>query len=114
MHRNHIGNNYTTCCCNFTFNITQPVSCFGGNNGAINLTVTGGTAGYTYNWSNGFSGEDPSALIAGTYTVTVTDANGCTETTSATVTQPAATIGLLHQQHQLLALVETTDPSTLP
>ena len=73
---------------------TTPVACFGGNTGSINLTVTGGTAGYTYNWSNGFIGEDPSGLIAGTYTVTVTDANLCTATTSATVTQPAATIGL--------------------
>jgi gliding motility-associated-like protein len=66
---------------------TTSVSCFGGNNGSINLTVTGGTASYTYNWSNGFAGEDPSGLIAGTYTVTVTDANTCTATTSAIVNQ---------------------------
>jgi hypothetical protein len=73
---------------------TTSITCFGGNNGSINLTVSGGTGGYTYNWSNGFSGEDPSGLIAGTYTVTVSDANLCTATTSATVTQPAATISL--------------------
>jgi gliding motility-associated-like protein len=70
------------------------VSCFGGNNGSIDLTVTGGTPNYTYLWSNGFTGQDPSALTAGTYTVTVTDANSCTATTSATVTQPAAALGL--------------------
>ncbi|MBK9638032.1 MAG: SprB repeat-containing protein [Bacteroidetes bacterium] len=87
MHRNHICNSYSTCCNHWTFTSTTSVACFGGNNGSINLTVTGGTAGYTYNWSNGFSGEDPSALIAGTYTVTVTDANLCTATTSANVTQ---------------------------
>ncbi|MBK7966561.1 MAG: SprB repeat-containing protein [Bacteroidetes bacterium] len=70
------------------------VACFGGNTGSINLTVTGGTPNYTYLWSNGFTGEDPTALIAGTYTVTVTDNNSCTATTSAIVTQPASGLGL--------------------
>ncbi|MBK8192265.1 MAG: SprB repeat-containing protein [Lewinellaceae bacterium] len=64
--------------------------CFGAADGSINLTVTGGTPSYTYLWTNGFTGQDPGGLIAGTYTVTVTDANGCTKTTSATVTQPTA------------------------
>ncbi|MBK8556401.1 MAG: SprB repeat-containing protein [Lewinellaceae bacterium] len=68
---------------------TTPVNCFGGSNGAIDLTVTSGTAPYTYNWSNGFAAQDPSGLIAGTYTVTVTDANSCTATASATVAQPS-------------------------
>ena len=69
---------------------TTPVSCFGGSNGAINLTATGGTQPYTFLWSNGQNVEDPINLIAGVYTVTVTDANGCTKTTSATITQPTA------------------------
>ncbi|MBK8556398.1 MAG: SprB repeat-containing protein [Lewinellaceae bacterium] len=64
------------------------VNCFGGASGAIDLSVTGGTGAYTYLWSNGFTGQDPSGLIAGTYTVIVTDANGCTGTQSAVVTQP--------------------------
>ncbi len=66
------------------------VACNGGTNGAINLTVSGGTPGYTYLWSNGSTLEDPSGLVAGTYTVTVTDANNCTAQTSAVVSQPAA------------------------
>lgn len=57
----------------------------GQNNGAINLTVTGGTPGYTYLWSNGQTTEDISGLAPGTYTVTVKDANNCTATKSATV-----------------------------
>lgn len=69
---------------------TQAMSpdCNGGNSGFINLTVSGGATPYTYSWSNGASNEDPSGLPAGSYTVTVTDANGCTQTASATLTDP--------------------------
>jgi uncharacterized repeat protein (TIGR01451 family) len=66
------------------FNV-QNNNCAGLNNGAINLTVSGGTPLYTYNWSNNVSVEDISGLTAGTYTVTVTDANNCTSTGNTTV-----------------------------
>ncbi|TNE49216.1 MAG: hypothetical protein EP344_18280, partial [Bacteroidetes bacterium] len=64
--------------------------CNGGNDGSIDLTVTGGTPNYFYGWSNGNPNEDPTGLVAGTYTVLVTDANNCTATTSATITEPTA------------------------
>jgi PKD repeat protein len=73
----------------FTSTSVTNVSVNGGSNGAINLSVSGGTPGYTFNWSNGAWTEDINNLQAGTYTVTVTDVNGCASVFSATVTQPA-------------------------
>ena len=67
---------------------SQNISCFGGNNGSIQLTVNAGTAPYTYNWNNGATTQNLSNLTAGTYSVMVTDANGCTETQTVTLTQP--------------------------
>jgi hypothetical protein len=64
------------------------VGCFGASTGSIDLTVSGGTSTYTYLWSNAATTEDVSTLAAGSYTVTVTDANGCTATLNNVVTQP--------------------------
>ncbi len=65
-------------------------TCNGETDGSISITVSGGTAPYSYSWSNGYNSEDPAGLAAGTYTVIVTDANGCTATESYTLTEPAA------------------------
>jgi hypothetical protein len=64
------------------------VSCFGLSNGAIDLTVSSNYSPFNYLWSNGQSIQDISSLVIGTYTVTVTDANGCTRSTTETLTQP--------------------------
>ncbi len=67
------------------------VSCNGGNDGSITATAAGGTpgTGYTYTWSNNQQSAQISNLPAGTYTVTVTDANSCTSTVTAAVNEPS-------------------------
>jgi len=69
------------------------VSCNGGCNGSATVSVSGGTAPYTYSWSpSGGNAATASALCAGTYTCTVTDANGCIGTHIFTITQPPALV----------------------
>lgn len=66
-------------------------SCNGACNGTLTASATGGTTGYTYTWSGTLgTGASKTGVCAGTYTVTATDANGCTSTASATVNQPPA------------------------
>jgi gliding motility-associated-like protein len=69
---------------------TTNVSCYGGSNGAITTSVSGGTASYNYNWGGGITTPGRTGLSANTYTVTVNDANACSATTSATITEPSA------------------------
>ncbi len=64
------------------------VLCFNGNNGSISISVSGGSPGYTYIWTNGNTVQDINTLIANTYTVTVTDTHLCTEIFTETITQP--------------------------
>ncbi len=70
--------------------VPAPVACFGGTNGFISVVAQGGTGTLTYQWSdpNVQPGPVASNLAAGIYTVTVSDANGCSSTASATVVQP--------------------------
>ena len=69
------------------------VTCNGGNNGCASIGVKYGTSPYTYAWSNGMTTSSSCGLTAGTYTITVTDANGCTIIDSAKIMQPTAITG---------------------
>lgn len=60
-------------------------------NGKITLGVNGGTAPFKYNWSNGSTTKSPANLAAGTYAVTVTDANNCSKTASFEVLVASST-----------------------
>ena len=65
------------------------VSCPNGIDGAVSLSVSGGTPPYNFNWNSGtYSTKDISGLSTGNYTVTITDDNGCTATNSTTISQP--------------------------
>lgn len=76
-----------------SLNLTKTdISCFGFNNGTITTTVSGGTAPYTFTWSNGANTASLSNLAPGTYSVTVSDTGGCSATGSATINQPASAL----------------------
>lgn len=64
------------------------VLCNGGNNGSASVNYSGGTPGYSYQWSNGQTTASSSGLVAGSYTMTLTDTQGCTSTKTVAITQP--------------------------
>jgi hypothetical protein len=72
----------------------------GSNNGSINITVTGGVGAYTYLWSNNATTEDVSALSPGIYSVVVTDASGCSASSTFVISNSAgiATYDALNDQ----------------
>lgn len=66
------------------------VNCNGDCNGTASVSASGGTPGYAYSWSTGATTSIAASLCAGNYTVTITDANGCSATASANVAEPNA------------------------
>ncbi len=80
-----------------------PVSCFGGNNGSVSVNVVGGAPPFTYIWNTTppQTGQTINNLTIGTYSITITDANGCTTTSSAQISQP----------NPLTALITSTNVS---
>lgn len=82
-----------------TFSINQPpalslsntslmVSCFGGNDGRINLSINGGVPPYSYNWSNKNRAQNLNGLSAGIFSVHITDSHFCTIYDTIVITQP--------------------------
>ncbi|MEZ4722570.1 MAG: T9SS type A sorting domain-containing protein [Flavobacteriales bacterium] len=84
-----------------TQNILSTVQCFGGNDGSASITASGGTPGYSYAWNTGATVSTISNVTAGTYTVTVTDANGCTNTSAMSITQPQVLNANLNTTHEV-------------
>lgn len=69
-------------------NLTNALDCNNTNTGAINLLVSGGSAPFTYTWSNGATTEDLVNIPAGNYLVTVTDVNGCSKQAQYNINRP--------------------------
>ncbi len=87
------------CSSTTSVNITQPnvltlslqktnISCFGRTDGQISSSSNGGTTPYTYNWSNNRNTGNISGLSAGSYTVTLTDSKGCSNTATSSIVEP--------------------------
>ncbi len=79
-----------------TTDLEKNISCFDGNDGAIEVSISGGTLSYTFNWTttdgSGIvqGNEDQNGLTAGTYTLELTDANQCVTTQTFILTEPQA------------------------
>ncbi len=71
------------------------VGCSGGTGGEISLGIRGGTIPYTYVWSEGKTTYSITGLPAGTYTTSITDNHGCSNTLSVIVSQPAALVSAI-------------------
>lgn len=72
------------------------VTCGGGSDGSVSVSVTGGNAPYAYAWTPGnYTTQTVVGLPADCYTVVVTDANGCTVTATACITEPPVLTGLI-------------------
>ena len=68
--------------------VTNATDCDNPASGSIDLQISGGNSPYIFQWSNGAATEDISALIAQTYSVTVTDSKGCISEKEFTITRP--------------------------
>jgi len=91
-----------------TANGINNISCFGANDGSIFSTSTGGTLPYQYMWTGSTAlTSDLSDLSPGTYTVTITDQNGCTDSFSATIAEPAL-LELSADGHDALCFGDST------
>ena len=92
----------------------QNCSCFGMSDGWIAISSTGGSAPYTYSWTPNVSANDSALNIAaGCYTVTVTDANGCSSTQSVCVTQPQQIVPLIVQNNSPLCFGDCNGSATM-
>jgi gliding motility-associated-like protein len=96
-------------------------SCNGDTNGAIFSTGTGGTLPYNFTWTPAISTADSALnLTAGNYNITLTDGNGCSQSVSATLTEPLAlTLGVTASQASFClgdstVLAGTANGGTLP
>lgn len=83
--------------------VINPSTGTGNDDGSIDITVTGGTAPYSFDWSNGSVSEDLDSIVAGFYIIVVTDASGC-ETTEVIPVSVGSSVILTDKDNQHLLL----------
>lgn len=94
--------------------VPSPVSCFGGNNGVVDLTVTGGIAGYDYVWlPTNTTNEDLTNVTSGSYQVTVTDSKSCVQTNSVTINEPGVLVSSLVSKSDVSVFGGTDGQATI-
>lgn len=115
---------FNGCTLGKSFTITQPVDltasqvstnvgCYGASTGTAGVTASGGTAPYTYLWSHGPTTASVTNLAAGSYSVTVTDANLDTVVKNFTITQPLAALSATQSQTNVACRGESTGTATV-
>ncbi len=93
--------------------ISTNISCFGYNNGSATINASGGVPGYTYNWlPTGGTTAMATNLSPGPYTVTVTDALGCTQTSVANISQPLTAVSASVTATNVLCFGQPTGSAT--
>ena len=104
---------YVACNLGATANVVNEVMCNGQSSGAVTAGTSGGTAPFTYSWSSGGNtNQTVSGLSAGTYTVSIHDANNCSASASVTLTQPGALSGSIASQVNVLCAGSSTGSAT--
>lgn len=94
---------------------TANISCFGGNNGSATVTASDATAPYTYSWNTTpvQTLATANGLLAGTYNVTITDANGCLTSSSVTLTEPEGITAVILDQTNVFCSGSSTGSATV-
>ncbi|MCH2021909.1 MAG: gliding motility-associated C-terminal domain-containing protein [Saprospiraceae bacterium] len=108
VYANATGTSLITCVDSQSVTLTEPPLinivvdslqnpiCNGSSDGSINISTSGGTGSYIYNWNNGSTSEDISGLNNALYTISVTDQNNCTDTAQINLISPnAITLNLI-------------------
>ncbi|MFT7613666.1 MAG: hypothetical protein ACI9J3_002641, partial [Parvicellaceae bacterium] len=92
----------------------QNVNCFGGNDGTATVTMSGGTPGYTFLWApTGGNSQTGTGLFAGSYTITVSDSNGCQALANVIITEPLAPLSLTYTMDSVVCFGESNGTATV-
>ncbi|WP_255038018.1 SprB repeat-containing protein, partial [Lacihabitans soyangensis] len=82
--------------------------------GSATVTASNGTAPYSYSWApSGGTAATATGLVAGIYTITVTDANACQQTATVNITQPTALVASISAQTNVLCNGASTGSATV-